>query len=60
MPNSRKGSCQRAKVRGRSFQEAPRTSGNVSRSERSKKRWPEVMREPLKHSVIGEEKSSKF
>lgn len=41
MPNSRKGSCRRVKIRGHSFQEAPRTSGNVSRSERSKKRWPE-------------------
>lgn len=44
-----------AKVRSHSPQEAPRTSGKVSRSERSRKRCPNVMTE-LKAASLGEEK----
>lgn len=44
-----------AKVRSHSPQEAPRMSGKVSRSERSRKRCPNVMRE-LKAASLGEEK----
>lgn len=48
-----KRAAKRAKVRGHSPQEAPRTSGKVSRSERSR------MRELQKRSITGEEKSPK-
>lgn len=50
--------AKRAKVRGHSPQEAPRTSGKVSRSETFKKRR-HMMKEIQKRSVIGEEKSLK-
>lgn len=40
-----KRAAKRAKVRGHNPQEAPRTSGKVTRNERSKKRRLDVMRE---------------
>lgn len=54
MPNSWRRAAKRAKVRSHSPQEAPRTSGKVSRNERSRKSCPNVMT-GLQSSVTGEE-----